>query len=248
MRKPNEYTFRIDAFTPDTLPMSRLAQYISALAELVGSKDATHFDRVFKGSAKLAWRVEDQDAPKVERRLLAIRTGQPAKDAERAFKSIDDMLAEDNAIAELMSPTGDVVIPFPGRTRPKSLVFPAFTQAGSIDGQVVSIGGRDKSAHVILQDGPIAYSNIELKRDVARLLAPYLYGPKIRLFGSGRWERTLDGSWKLLRFSVDRYDVLDDTPLAEVIADIRSLSPALARDENVYDELMDLRLGKDEIH
>ena len=28
-RKPREYRFEIDSFTPDTIPLSRLAQYLS---------------------------------------------------------------------------------------------------------------------------------------------------------------------------------------------------------------------------
>jgi hypothetical protein len=43
---PVEYVFRIDAFTPDTLPMARLAEYLSALAKLLGHQEHTHFVRV----------------------------------------------------------------------------------------------------------------------------------------------------------------------------------------------------------
>jgi hypothetical protein len=31
-----EYRFRIDAFTPETMPMARLAEYMSQLAQLLG--------------------------------------------------------------------------------------------------------------------------------------------------------------------------------------------------------------------
>lgn len=248
MPKANEYTLRIDIFTPATLPMARLAEYMAALADLVGFKETTHFDRLDSGSARLVSWIEPQDAPKVENRLLSIGAGQAAKDVEKAFKAIDDMLAADNATGELTNPVGQVVIPFPGRTRPKLLTFPAFNQDGSIDGQIVKIGGKDKTAHVTLQDGGITYANIELKRDLAKLLAPYLYGTKVRLFGTGLWERHPEGSWRLCRFTVDRYEALDDTPLAEVLADIRAAGKALTADPDIYSELMNLRLGKDELH
>lgn len=242
----NEYTFRIDVFTPDTLPMARLAEYMAALADLIGHKETTHFARIEEGSARLVSRVEEQDAPKVERRLQAVTGATPPQGTAKAFRALDDMLAEDNATGEVIGPDGAVIIPFPGRTRPKALTFPAFRQDGSIDGQIVSIGGRDKTAHVTLQDGGLTYTNIDLNRVVARELAKHLYGSKVRLYGSGRWERHPEGAWKLLAFTVERYELLDDASLAEVLDEIRSIQRA--SDDGVYDELMALRLNQDGIH
>ena len=241
----SEYTFRIDIFTPDTLPMARLAEYMAALADLIGHKESTHFARIEKGSARLVSCVEEHDAPKVQRRLEAVSSATPPQGTTKAFKTLDDMLAEDNAVGEIIGPAGAILIPFPGRTRPKALTFPAFRQNGSIDGQIMSIGGRDKTAHVTLQDGGLTYTNIDLDKDVARELAKHLYGAKIRLFGSGRWERHPEGTWKLLTFTVDRYEVLDDTPLADVLAELRAISGV---GDGTYDALMALRLGEDEIH
>lgn len=247
--KGAEFTLRIDAFRPDTLPMARLAEYLALLAQLMGHQKSIHFDRVGEGSAHLISRVEPQDAPKVERRLAAVLSDTPPTGTAKIFQAIDDLLAEDNAIGQLLGPEGAVVIPFPGRTRPKALTFPAFRQEGALDGQVVNIGGRDRTAHVILQDGPITYSNIDLSRDLARQLAPHLYGPKIRLFGSGRWERHPDGSWKLLTFTVDRHEVLDDAPLSQVLDAIRAVPEnGLVRDRQVYDHLMALRIDEGDVH
>ncbi len=244
-----EYTFRIDVFTPDTLPMARLAEYMAGLAELVGYKDSAHFVRLEAGSACLVSRVEDQDAHKVRQRLATMEGPAAAPGVAKAFKALDDMLAEDNAVGEVIDPEGIVIIPFPGRTRPKSLAFPAFRQDGSLDGQIVSIGGKDKTAHVILRDGSIIYSNIELSHDLARDMAKHLYGLKVRLFGRGRWERHPDGAWKLLNFSVDRHEVLDDAPLSEVLAKIRRVPDnGLMTDQSIYDKLLSLRLGEDEVH
>jgi hypothetical protein len=245
----NEYTFRIDVFTPETIPMARLAQYMAALAELVGYKESTHFVRVQAGSACLVSRVDIQDAPKVDSRLTAVNSVAPPQGAAKAFKTLDDMLAEDNAVGELAGPAGAVIIPFPGRTRPKALAFPAFRQESSIEGQIVSIGGRDKTAHIILQDGTISYSNIELQRVVARDMAKYLYGPKVRLFGNGRWERHPDGAWKLLNFTVDRHEVLDDAPLSDVLSIIRGLpGNDLLTNREMHADMMALRLGEEEIN
>ena len=59
---PVEYVLRIDAFTPDTMPMARLAEYLGALARLLGHAEHTHFVRLEEGSAKLVHRVDAVDA------------------------------------------------------------------------------------------------------------------------------------------------------------------------------------------
>lgn len=102
---------------------------------------------------------------------------------------------------------------------------------------------------MILRDGAIIYSNIELSHELAREMAKHLYGPKVRLIGRGRWERHPDGAWKLLSFAVDRHDVLDNTPLSQVLADIRSVADnGLMGNEASYYQLMSLRLGEGGVH
>jgi hypothetical protein len=244
-----EYTFQIDAFTPETIPMARLAEYLAVLSNLVGHNQSTHFDRLEEGSARLIYKIDAVDAPKVEQRLA--RTGEPdaPKDLSKAFDTLDIMLANDNAVGELRNPSGAVIIPFPGRDRPKPLAFPAFRQDGSIDGQIVSIGGRDSTAHVILQDGAVTYSNIKLTREMARQLRGYLYEQKVRLVGSGRWERSPDGIWKLLDFTVGSFQVLDDASLTDVLEALREIpNTGLTTSTNIYDDLMNLRLGGEELH
>lgn len=244
-----EYTFRIDAFTPETIPMARLARYLAELSNLVGHNQSTHFERLETGSARVVYKIDAVEAPKVEQRLARACDPDAPIDLSKAFYALDSLLAEDNAVGELSNSTGAVIIPFPGRDRPKALNFPAFRQEGSIDGQIVSIGGRDKTAHVILEDGAVTYSNIKITRDMARRLRVYLYEQKVRLVGRGRWERSPDGIWKLLDFTVSSFYALDDSSLSDVLDSIRSVPDnGLSNSANVYDDLMSLRLGGEELH
>lgn len=245
----NEYTFRIDVFTPETIPMARLAEYLTVLSKLVGHNQSTHFDRLEEGSARLIYKIDSVDAPKVEQRLARTIEPDAPKDLRSAYEALDNMLANDNAVGELRNPTGVVIIPFPGRDRPKQLAFPAFRQDGSIDGQIVSIGGKDTTAHVILQDGAVTYSNIKLTREMARQLRMYLYEQKVRLIGSGRWERSPEGAWKLLDFSVGRFEVLDDSSLSDVLDTVRNVpNNGLTNNAKIYDDLTSLRFGGEGLH
>jgi hypothetical protein len=243
------YTFWIDAFTPETIPMARLAEYLAVLSSLVGHNQSTHFERLEEGSAQLVYKIDSIDAPKVELRLARAGESDAPKDLSKALDALDNMLANDNAVGELRDPNGAVIIPFPGRDRPKALSFPAFRQEGSIDGQIVSIGGKDATAHVIIQDGAVTYSNIKLTRDMARELRNFLYEQKVRLVGSGRWERSPDGIWKLLDFTVGSFQILDDASLTDVLESLRETPDnGLMSRANIYDDLMSLRLGGGELH
>jgi hypothetical protein len=244
--EPTEFTFRIDAFTPDTLPMARLAEYLAALAKLLGHQEHTHFVGVEPGSARLVHKVDAVDVPKVESRLQSIRMGDAPKDAIVARQTLEDLLANDNAVGSLFeNETGRVVVPFIGRDRPKAITFPPFREDTTIQGQVVNIGGRDTTAHATLQDGDIFHVNVSMKRDLARELAKLLYGPTVRLHGNGRFERQKDGVWKMLDFKVDRYTVLNDRTVAETLAAIRRVPDNGLMESNAYEDLRKVRRTQD---
>lgn len=223
--EPLEYRFSIDAFTPETIPMERLAKYLAALAKLYGHTDRTHFSGISKGSAVVRTKIEATEVPKVEARLNDVRIGSGVKEAMTGKQELEDLLANDNAVGILTVAGSDrVVLPFQGRNRIKPLVLPPFREDTSVDGKLVSIGGRDRSAHAILQDGSVTHSGITMPRDMARDLAPLLYGPTLRLFGNGRFERQEDGVWKMTEFKVSRYETLKDEPVSSVLTAIRTIA------------------------
>lgn len=236
--KSVEYVFRIDVFSPETLPMARLAEYLTAIAKMFGYPDNTHFIGVEKGSAKLRAAVKPVDAPKVAARLDAVSFGSGPKDALAAKQALEDLLANDNAVGTLTEAETDrVILPFVGRNRPTPLVFPPFREDTAVDGQLVSIGGRDSSAHAILQDGDVVHAGLNMPRDMARDLAPLLYGPTIRMFGNGRFERLPGGVWKMSDFRVNRYEVLDDRSLREVLEVVRAVPGNRLMEPGAYHDI-----------
>lgn len=244
--EPSEYVFRIDAFTPDTLPMARLAEYLAALAKMLGHPEHTHFVRVDEGSAQLVHKVDPVDAPKVESRLNDVRIGSATKDAMAAKQALEELLANDNAVGTLSeSRTGRVVVPFVGRNRIKPLTFPPFREDTTIDGQVVAVGGRDSTAHATLQDGDVFHVNLTMKREIARELARLLYGPTVRLHGNGRFERMSDGVWKMLDFRVERFEALDERPIAEGLETLRSVPGNRLMEGGAANDILSLREDED---
>ena len=57
-------------------------------------------------------------------------------------------------------------------------------------------------------------------RTIAKELAKNLFEP-VRLFGEGRWDRGIDGTWNLVGFTVDRFDVLQESTFSKTIMTLR---------------------------
>jgi hypothetical protein len=96
-----EYRFKIDAYSPDTIPMARLAEYMAGLAQLLGEPAAVHFKRLEAGSTVLVHNVEGEAAPIVRHRLAAVRRGDGPPEALRAFKTLNKYLRDNNAVGVL---------------------------------------------------------------------------------------------------------------------------------------------------
>src|SRR5712692_9212888 len=93
---PREYRFKITAYTPATIPMARLAEYMLEIASLLGEKDHVHFVRLLRGSTVLVHKIESEAVPKVEERLTSVRQGKAPSDAIQSIKNINRKLREDN--------------------------------------------------------------------------------------------------------------------------------------------------------
>jgi hypothetical protein len=219
-----EYRFTIaDSFTPETLPMGRLAEYVAALANLLGEQASVHFRSIEPGSAVLVAAIDPPAQPKVNARLVAIRNGGGPSDARKAFVDLDEMLRKDNATGALTDGASGVVVEFPGCNRPDPLVYGPFRQDGTIDGQLIRVGGKDETVPVHLRDGAIIHTGLVCTPDIARRIAPYLYGPTLRVHGAGTWFRTGAGEWELRNFRINEFEVLDDAPLLTVVGNLRKV-------------------------
>ena len=143
MAERGEYKFHIDVFTPLTLPMTRLKDYIVGLVELFGNDDFVHFLRVDEGTAAPACYVEPRILQKVEHRLTLIKSGGADDRAMNAFTFLNDKLFDDNAVAELTDHQGQVLY-FPGRESIRAPEIGPITELGVLEGEVFQIGGKER--------------------------------------------------------------------------------------------------------
>lgn len=218
------YTLYIKAYTPDTIPMARLAQYMQNLAALLGPDSAVHFDTLKAGSTQIVTKIDHENVPKVANHLALVKRGEASVEAAKAQTEIDRLLGEDNAIGYVYEDEDDTaqIIAFPGVTRPKPATFGPFNQEGSLDGILISVSGADQTVRLQLQNGEIKYTGIDTNRETARRLAKHMYEP-VRVFGTGMWLRDQEGTWVLKKFKVESYSVLAADDLKDAIDQMRQI-------------------------
>jgi hypothetical protein len=242
MSDPTKFTLLIDGITPDDLPMRRLAIYLEEFARLLGEEALTHFDRISEGSTKLVARTSSVAVPKVRERLAAARDD--ARSGTRSLISrLDDMMAEDNTSGSLSEDGASaVIIHFPG-ARARSAGLPAVTEPGSMQGELVRIGGRDDTSHATLRDGD-RYFICVVSKEMARALGKHLFGQPLRLHGRGRWRRTDGGSWELTAdgFRATDFEVLDPATLQDAAKKLQAAGGfGLHEEADAWDELTAMR-------
>lgn len=236
-----EYRFKIDAYSPATIPMARLAQYMAELAVLLGERHSVHFCRLTKGSTVLNARIDREAVPKIRDRVVTVRAGD-AGEPMRAFNALNKLLRDDNAtgvgVLRDATPRG-VVIRFPGREIAEEK-FAAIRQHGSIDGIVTGIRGKDETIHITIQSEGQQISGCETNRSIAKQIGARLFEP-VRLFGRGRWARDADGVWTLLHFRIESFEPLQDISLTSALAALRQIPTEWGDD--AYSQIIEMRNG-----
>ena|ERR1700679_857976 len=242
-KKTREYRFEIDSFTPDTIPLSRLAQYLSDLARMMGENANVHLVRVDKGSTVPVIKVDWEAEPKVRERLRAVKFNEGPLEAIRAYKEINRKLVEDNANGVLIDPGKTKVIRFPGRDGANQPEFGPITQAGVFQGIPIRVGGERDPVPVHLEDGETTHIVLAPRR-IAKQIAPYLFASVIRIDGKGRWLRNKMGEWVMLHFVASGFEVLPEGDLRSNVAALRAIPAAWKDSDDPLADLIALRTGE----
>jgi hypothetical protein len=223
----DEYRFELDAFTPATIPMSRLAEYMAEVAALFANPTYVHFSHLEPGSTALVARVDPPAIPKVAERVHQVELAEEGSDLRKIYREIDRLAAEDNAVGRLKrrqsgAKTDIQIIYFPGRERPKPERIGPFTQPAVFDGIALRSGGKDETANVLIEldDGRIISG--EVTREKAAEIGKYLY-QSLRFQGEARWVRLESGEWELVKFRIKSFLKLDKDSVVDGIAKLREI-------------------------
>ncbi len=237
-----ELRFYFEPYTPETLPLGRLVDYLTELAKVLGERRTVHLVEIQKGSTVLVTKVDPDVLPRIYERAAAIRRGDAPRDAMEGYRNLNRMLLEDNGSGTLLESTGAEILDFPGRPE-NPPVFSGIEERGEVDGEVIRIGGTSDPVPLLLQTAEGTISGCYAPRALAKQLGPLLF-ESVRLFGIGSWSRTAAGTWVLNRFRVERFEKLDAEPLSAEILRLRALD--FGWDAEAVDELLKLRHGEED--
>ncbi len=219
---PTTYLFRMDRWTPDSLPAKRMAEYMAKLALLFGAPDSVHFSKLRSGSATQFFNVDLAGAQQVWTRLNASNGPMAEPELAAVRRDINKMLMEDGQVGYVKAEPGPKLLEFLGRKTPIADEV-SVHQTGSIDGIVIRVGGRGESVPVSVDAGDGVFHRCSTTRVVAKRLAAHLFDGDVRLMGKGRWLRSEDGEWKLLAFEIADFEVLRSDSLQSFVSDMRAI-------------------------
>jgi len=192
--------------TPETMPMSRLVEYLTDLVAIMGHKDAVHLMRVEEGSTMPVLYIHSDEESRITSRIQEAQKGTSVKEANLAYKRFDNRLREDQAVAEIVNiERGAKIIEFPGRNVAMPQEYAQIREAGELIGEVRRVGGLDETVPIWLRrsDGEVFYC--EADEIIAKDLAHHLY-KTLRVYGVGTWNRNNEGVWKLEKFRIRSFD------------------------------------------
>lgn len=248
MPKRTEYRFTIDVFTPDTIPMARLAEYMISLARVLGEPELVRFIRLDRGSAQIVHAVDDTAIPKMHERISGLPDNRGPSDALNAFYEMNERLRSDNAVGVLTDAQENNVIAFPGRETPEPVIYGPLKQIGFLDGNLIRVGGKGEIVSVHIQQDEQIYK-AKATRELAIELGHHLFDDELRFYGVGRWIRNASGKWECKDFRVERFDQLKKETLSEAVSDLRNITNSGWHEiDDVWSELSEIRLGTKETH
>jgi hypothetical protein len=223
MNKSHRYKLRLTAYTPDTIPMSRLAAYMAELANLLGSEENVHYKGATLGSTILQADVDAPATEAVEARVSKANLDTAPSDIQKHVKTINALLRADNARATLSRVGAGQVLRFLGCDAPVVDVVGPMKEYGELEGQLVRVGGKDRTVHALLVgDNDKEYKLTTSDRDLARRLATHLF-QEVRVTGTGIWYRETDGIWRLETLHLESFEPTTERTLKDALNEMRLL-------------------------
>ncbi|MBM3779753.1 MAG: hypothetical protein FJW23_16185 [Acidimicrobiia bacterium] len=223
MVAPVEFRLEIKAYSPETIPMERLARYLSNFAKVLGETHSVHFVKLEPGSTTALAHVDWEAAPKVRRRVTDLRGNEGPKEAIEAKRAIERDLALDNAeYGNVIDQLGARILHFPGAKRAVEPEYGPLSQPGTVDGIPIMVGGQNDPVPVHLDDRGVTHL-CYASREVAKCVGLHLFTTPVRATGVGSWFRSADGTWTMRRFMIQTFVELRHESLSDVTTRLQAI-------------------------
>lgn len=239
------FTLHIEGVNIDHISLEDIGQYLTDLSELLGKDASPRYHAIKRGSLTIAAKVPREREIDVKTRGFLLRTGDAPEEAVRARQRIAKRLGMHHAKkATLLDATRDKIIDIPIE-RPIPVVdTPPLLRAGSLQGKVIRLGGKQDIVPVEIQDVDGHIYLCRASRELARRLAREMFDQTIRAHGSGKWIRSGDGVWYVQDFMISSFEILDSDCLADVVNQLRGIPGAWVEQDDSFERLEGIRRGE----
>lgn len=245
-KEPQEFKFKIEAYTPTTMPLSRLTEYLKDLIDIFGEDKNTHLLRVEDGSCVPVFLVDPEAVPKVEQRFQDIEQNEAPPNVISAVERINRKLRMDGTKAVIVGPSEDNLVYFPGAER-EELEYGPFSQPGTLDGVPIVVGGTKDMVPVHLQSREREVYICSAPRTKAKEIAKYLFNSIIRVEGVAKWLRTAEGEWQLQEFRISDFKPLGEASEFSLKKSIEQFKQMPAKWKEIKDPIGDLMQLRDDV-
>jgi hypothetical protein len=227
-----QFSFVIPAYTPETMPLDRLIEYLQQIGAIIGDPANMHLVKLERSSTAPTFLMPKRAALEAREQTTRLARGDGTKDQYRAYDRLRRMVRRDAPGASrpaVLKTQKGVLLEIPAAPE-ESGVVSGVRQATTLDGVLISLGGVGETASIRLQTlaGQVI-SGLTANRALAKEMAPLIYEP-IRVTGPGLWGRSEDGVWGLEKMQVQSYELLEDAPLGQTLAELRDLEVAWPED------------------
>lgn len=221
MTNKARYTFKIEGFTPETMPFGRLIDYYAQLKQMLGLPEHLHLVDIFESSHGTCLAVDGEARKRVDERLLKIRDGSAPKTALRARDQINFMLQEDGTSGEFFGPDRGNIIPFPGTRADEDVIYSICDQA-VFSGEVYHIAVYKDEVKLRVATDTFGVVFCVAPRKMGSELRAFL-DERLQITGRGTWKRTSDGAWTVNDVTITDYRPVQKS-LRETVDKLRALN------------------------
>jgi hypothetical protein len=230
MAEFEEIEIVIPGFTPETIPLDRLIEYLQRFADMVGEPREMHLVRIDKSSAKPVLKMPAPTASRVRERISTVRAGRGTREQGAAFRRLRRMVQQDGGEPALIRGDSGVILLSVQPLPPEEGTVVGVRQQTQFDGVLQRVGGSGDYIPVQMRDlSGAVVSGFSAERDVAKAMARNLFEP-LRVYGTGSWDRDASGAWSLNRMLIRSFDVLKDEDIGDVLKALRDANVAWPAD------------------
>lgn len=197
-------------------------------------------DSIGKGSAMLNIAIDDSDYLIAVRNIQDAHNGRGSLARQEAYERILNQVDRDGYDAEIIS-DGKKVVSFPTRIKEPNATFLTQIMQTSMKGRLYSIGGKDDTIPVRLEDSTGRIIFCQATQELAMKLGKDLFS-YVHVHGSGEWVESKKDGWRLKMLTLESYEVIDNVSPKQAFERLRKLG-GIKRvlGKNIHKDILDSR-------